>query len=180
MKKTFPKWKTIRIPQYDYSQEGCYFITICTKNREKILSKIVGVGIPDDPLNQYTENQLKNNNEYKIKLKKFGIIVEKYINSINKTYKNMRIDNYVIMPNHIHMICVLEKNKSGSSRTPTPTNARIPFLISTFKRLINRECKEILWQRNYYEHIIRNEKEYLRILEYIENNPLNWIYDKYY
>ncbi len=168
MKKELPKRKNIRIPEYDYSQNGYYFITICTKNKEKILSIIVGVGVPDDP---------SYNNEYEIRLTMFGLIAEKFINSINNTYKDIKIDNYVIMPNHIHMICGIEKYEGGS---PTPTNAKIPFLISTFKRLTNKKCNQFIWQRNYYEHIIRNEKEYIRILEYIEYNPLNWIYDKYY
>lgn len=85
------------------------------------------------------------------------------------------------MPNHIHFVVdIVEGNVSGSSGTPTPTNQKIPFLISTLKRLTNREAKINLWQRNYYEHVIRNEKEYYGILEYIEYNPYNWKKDKYY
>ena len=85
------------------------------------------------------------------------------------------------MPNHIHFIAeIIEKNIIGSPKDVTPTNQKIPFLISTFKRLINREVKMNLWQRNYYEHVIRNEKEYYGILEYIEYNPYNWRKDKYY
>lgn len=116
-----------------------------------------------------------------INLYKYGNVVKKYINSINNTYKDLNICNYVIMPNHIHFIVeIIEEDISGSSRTPTPTNAKIPFIISTFKRLTNKESKIKLWQRNYYEHIIRNEKEYLRILEYIEYNPLRWNKDIYF
>lgn len=98
----------------------------------------------------------------------------------SKKFQYRKIDNYVIMPNHVHMICIIQRNSKESSRTPTPTNAQIPFLISTFKRLINKECNKAIWQRNYYEHVIRNEKEYLKILEYIENNPFNWGNDKYF
>lgn len=68
----------------------------------------------------------------------------------------------------------------GSLRTPTPTNATIPALISTFKRLTNKEIGNKIWQRNYYEHVIRNEREYIEIIQYINNNPINWNKDKYF
>ena len=84
------------------------------------------------------------------------------------------------MPNHVHMVCVISKNNNESSRTPNRTKVQIPFLVSTFKRFINKECNNSIWQRNYYEHVIRNEKEYINILEYIENNPFNWKNDKYF
>ncbi len=179
MENILPKRKNIRIPEYDYSQNGYYFITICTKHRQKILSKIVGVGVPDDPLQKHTNNKMQIYDIPKIQLTKNGIIVEEYIKSINKTYKDIKINDYIIMPNHIHMICIIEKQENGSSRTPTPTNAKIPFLISTFKRLINKRCNQSIWQRGYYEHVIRGESEYLSILEYIENNPLKWEEDIY-
>jgi len=74
----------------------------------------------------------------------------------------------------------LSKGWGHSSRTQLPTNAILPALISTYKRLTNKEFKIPIWQRNYYEHIIRNEKEYLKIVEYIENNPNNWLNDEMY
>jgi len=88
---------SIRLKDYDYSKEGMYFITICTKNRECILSEItnVGVGVPDDP---------------KLQLTDIGCIVEKHINNINKTYKNVAIYEYIIMPNHVHMIINIDEN----------------------------------------------------------------------
>ena len=159
MKNNLQKRKKLRIPKYDYSSEGLYFLTICTKDRKCILSEIK-----------------QDDKSHKIELLTCGKITEKYIESINNIYTDVKIDNYIIMPNHVHFICCV----CGSSRTPTPTNQRIPALISTMKRLINKESNEKVWQRNYYEHIIRNEKEYLAILEYIENNPYNWEKDKYY
>lgn len=164
MEHKLPKRKNIRIPEYNYSKSGFYFLTICINNREKLLSQII-----------YNENK----NEATVKLSSIGKISEKYIKSINETYKNINIYDYVIMPNHIHMICEIVQN-SGSSGTPTPTNHTIPFIVSTFKRLTNKEVGNKIWQRNYYEHIIRNEKEYLEILEYICYNPLRWNKDKYF
>ncbi len=164
MEHKLPKRKNIRISKYNYSKSGFYFLTICVYNREKLLSQII-----------YDENK----NEASVELSSIGKISEKYIKSINQIYKNINICDYVIMPNHIHMICEIIQN-NGSSGTPTPTNHTIPFIVSTFKRLTNKEIGNKIWQRNYYEHIIRNEKEYLEILEYIYNNPLRWNKDKYF
>ena len=154
---------------------------MCIQNRENILGEIVnhknvGVGALDNP---------------KIALSDIGKIIEKHIKRTNQIYENIIIDKYVIMPNHLHCIIIIDENgeagllrvpDTGSSRAPTPTmaNATIPALISTFKRFVNKECGYSIWQRNYYEHIIRNEKEYYRIAEYIKNNPMNWKEDKYY
>ena len=168
------KRKSIRLKDYDYSKEGCYYITICIKNRKEILSKIetyntklksndVGVGVPDDP------------KKIHIKLTTYGEIIEKQIKDINKIYNDIRIENYIIMPNHVHMIIELTRQENGSSRTPTPTNAKILLIVSTLKRLTNKEIENKIWQRNYYEHIIRNEKEYYEIIKYMQNNPVRWI-----
>ena len=156
MEKLLKTRKKIRISNYDYSNEGKYFITMCVQNRECILS------------------QIKSN---QIQLLKYGKITEKYIASINNIYNDLKITHYIIMPNHVHFICeLILKYKENTKRV----NERIPFIISTLKRFINKECKEKIWQRNYYEHIIRNEKEYLNIIKYINNNPYNWKDDTYY
>jgi len=160
MEKNYNVRKNLRISKYNYSSVGFYFITICTKNRECILSKI------------YYKNL-----EPILKLSKLGKITEKYINAINKTYENIKINYYSIMPNHLHFICEINnKEKNCLSRA----NEKIPFIISTLKRLSNKECNRKIWQRNYYEHIIRNEEEYLRIIKYIKDNPFNWKNDIYY
>ncbi len=155
--------KQIRMPEYNYSSEGLYFITICTQNRQCILSHI-----------NYTSNSLEAN----LELLPFGKITEKYINSINDTYDDIKITDYVIMPNHVHFICSILVGKSDSKTSSA--NKRLPSLISTFKRFINNECNKKIWQRNYYEHIIRNEKDYIKILEYIKENPYNWKKDTYF
>ena len=162
--KDLPKRKNIRLDEFDYSKNGYYYITICTKNREKILGEIVGDGVLDVP---------------KMKLSYFGVIAENVINNINNFYDDIVFDKYVIMPNHIHLIIKIQ-NQDGLSRTPTPTNSTISKIVSTFKRFCNREYKINIWQRSFYEHIIRNEDDYLKISEYIINNPLNWKKDSEY
>lgn len=162
MKDSLPKRKNIRLKSYDYSLEGYYFITICIKKRLGLLGKInVGVALQGDP--------------NIINLSKEGEIVKKHIENCSKKITNILIDEYIIMPNHIHLIIALTNN--GSPRTATPT---IPKIINSFKSIVSKEIGYAIWQRNYYEHVIRNKKEYLMIKQYIINNLYNWEEDKYY
>jgi len=78
------------------------------------------------------------------------------------------------MPNHIHLIIALS---NGSPRSATPT---IPKIINAYKSIVSKEIGYSIWQRNYYEHVIRNEKEYYEIKNYIQNNIINWEMDKYF
>ena len=128
-KKELPKRKDLRFKQYDYSSVGAYFVTICIKDRKRILSHIikpsVGVGALDDPLTP------------EIRLTKVGELIEKYLLS-SENIPGVKIDRYVIMPDHIHVIILLYPDKyamrkDGSSRAPTPTNAMLPHIVSTFK-----------------------------------------------
>ncbi|WP_317855027.1 transposase [Chakrabartyella piscis] len=169
-----PKRKSLRLQSYDYSQNGAYFITICTQNKKCILGDIgmdtgdiVGDGVLDIPF---------------IMLSHYGKIVEQTILDIAKTYDDVEIPKYIIMPNHIHMIVHIENKKNGLSRTPTPTraNARIPSMVSTLKRFSNKKCGESIWQRSYHEHVIRNQTSYEEIWQYIDTNPIKWELDCYY
>ena len=147
------KRKPTRLKNFDYSTKGRYFITICTVKKEKaIFGKIKRESLQTEPYIQLTG---------------YGEIVKKQIEEINSVYDDVNIYPYVIMPNHIHFIVEID----GSSGTPTPTNARIPVIVSTFKRMTNKKFGFNIWQRGYNDHIIRNDEDYLRIAEYIINNP---------
>ena len=159
----YPKRKSTRLKDYDYSSEGAYFITICTHNKQKILCDIVGGGALDAP---------------KIKLSTIGGIVEKYILSSNNI-PEISVEKYVIMPNHIHLI-LLVKNNIGTSKAPSPTNNIISHSISTLKRFVNRDVGENIFQRSFYDHIIRGENDYLKIWNYIDTNPQKWEEDCFY
>ena len=154
-----PERKQNRLQNYDYSQNGAYFITICVRERKKILSNIiVGTGVLDCP---------------KIYLSKYGEIADKYINQLNDFYDNIFVDKYVIMPDHIHMIIRID---SGQSGTPVPTvvdnkNSEVAKFVSTFKRFCNKEYGLNIWQSRYFDHIIRNQNDYDEVWKYIENNP---------
>lgn len=165
---------SIRIKQFDYSKPGIYFITICTQNRENILSKIINNGVGAG-LVSAQENQITILGQ---------MIKETYLN-LEKEFNNIKLHEYIIMPNHIHGI--IEIYKRADTR-PAPT---IGDIICSFKSRTSLKCikgieegiykpfNKRIWQRNYYEHIIRNEKEYFKIQEYIKNNPLNWENDKF-
>ena len=152
-----PQRKPTRLSAYDYGSPGAYFITICTEDRRCILSKIlVGDGVLDVPC---------------VRLLPYGKIVENTLQEIVKTYSWLTLDQYVIMPNHIHLLLRIEYN--GPSGTPAPTNTTegkpvpantaLPKLISTFKRFTNKRCGVELWQRSFHDHVVRGENDYLEI-----------------
>lgn len=156
-----PKRKNSRLPEYDYNTPGAYFITICTKDRKCLLAEIVGDVAPDVPQNRLT---------------KMGRIVQNYIRT-GERINGVIVDKYVIMPNHIHLIVFVE---GGTSRATSPTKAIIPRFVAALKRFTNQEIGLNIFQRSYHDHIIRNEKDYLRIWEYMENNPKQWELDCFY
>ncbi len=158
-----PKRKPTRLKDYDYNTSGAYFITICTHNKQKILCNIVGGGAFDAP---------------KITLSKTGEIVKKYILSTNNIH-GITVDKYVIMPNHIHLILLVE-NENGPSWAPSPTNNTISHTVSTLKRFVNKEIGQNIFQRSFHDHIIRDEKDYLKIWNYIDINPQKWEEDCFY
>ena len=116
-----------------------------------------------------------------VELTKYGHIVDEQIKTMNEIYKNINVQHYVIMPNHIHLIIEID-NADGTSGRPSPTrsNSLISQYISTLKRFTNKNCGADLWQRSYYDHIIRNEADYMEKAEYILTNPDRWAEDEYY
>lgn len=155
------KRKANRLKEYNYSRNGAYFVTICTKDKKHILSKIIG-GVGEG-LCALPQNQLTS----------IGIAVDKCINYITRKYININIDKYVIMPNHVHMIIKL-KETCGHENSP------LHKIIGELKSYATYKFKQQLWQRSFHDHIIRNENDYLKIWEYIDNNPLKWELDCYY
>ncbi len=159
------KRKPTRLKRYDYSTPGMYFLTVCTKDRKSILGKIVGCGDFDTP---------------QIILSEYGTILDKYINLMNKKYSHIKVDKYVIMPNHFHLILNITDYKCGASETAAPYNNETPKFISLLKRYCNREYDENIWQRSYHDHIIRSDKDYRKIWEYIDTNIIRWKNDCFY
>ena len=158
-----PNRKPNRLPDYDYSQNSAYFITVCTHNRKHILST-VGTPLPGCP------------QEAEIHLLPHGIIAEKYIKQIDSFYNYLSVDKYVIMPDHIHfLIRIKETGGHPGTGVPTPRTSIVARFVGTFKRFCNKEYGENIWQSRYYDHVIRNPQDYDEVWEYIENNPRKWI-----
>ncbi|MBL7074123.1 transposase [candidate division KSB1 bacterium] len=170
--------RSIRLKEYDYSQAGVYFITICTKNRECLFGRVV--------------NGL-------MELSPFGVIAHQFWFEIPKHFDNVELDEFNAMPNHIHGIIEITSdnqiayNVGAIRELPLP---KLPIHVQRRKMLIPRivgyykmnTAKRInqmrntpgipVWQRNYYEHIIRNEDDLNKIRRYIINNPIKWESDR--
>lgn len=158
--------KAIRLQGYDYSQAGEYFVTICAKDREHIFGKI---------------------KEGRMLLNGFGEIVAWCWKDLPNHYPNVQVDEFVVMPDHVHgIIVIIEPDLVGEGSEPSPTR-RYPLseIVRSFKTFSARRINECrgtpglsVWQRNYFEHIIRDERALEKIREYIISNPEMWIGDE--
>ena len=178
--------KSIRLQGYDYSQEGCYFITICTKNRDPVFGSIL---------------------EGVMRLSNFGIIVAETWHDLENHNPDIQLDEFVIMPNHVHGIIQIYERKhsalvgAGSKPAPdsksileraghgpAPTeskNVSLPEIVRQFKTYSAKRINEMrgtrgvpVWQRNYYDRIIGTTQEYENAARYIFDNPMNWENDE--
>jgi putative transposase len=170
--------KSIRLPDYDYSQNGAYFVTICSYQRNHVFGEI-------------NDGQLFYN--------EIGTIVKQCWNEIPDHFSDVILLDSIIMPNHIHGIIVIQNDDDLNRNRPIegatccaptkdPNNkiseGSLGAIIRSFKgavtKIVNSKSLSIqtpLWQRGYYEHIIRNERELQKISDYIALNPLNWAKD---
>ena len=151
-----PVRKTTRLRTYNYSSGGAYFITICTT--DVVLSNIVARDFvcPE------------------VRLTSVGEVIEKNIKQINRA-ENVSVEHYVIMPDHIHMIVFINDTMGEKEKGKDPANERIPQVVSVFKRLSQKDVGRKIFQRGYYDHIIRNDKDYEVKWQYIDDNPANWL-----
>lgn len=182
--------RSIRLKGYDYSQAGLYFVTICTQNSECLFGEVY-------------ENQIQQNNA--------GTMIEKWWFELPNKFKNIRLHEFIVMPNHIHGIVQIINPVGADLRVCPELNTAINFtkippsekagahlgaplhtVVQWFKTMTtNNYIQQVknhdwqrfdgkLWQRNYHEHIIRNEPVYLKISEYIQTNPQKWSDDIYF
>ncbi len=159
------KRKRNRLKEYDYSQAGYYFITICVNDRKDYFGKI---------------------DNSSCKLNEYGKMVEQILEKIPIIYPYLELDYYVIMPNHIHIIIIIDPSNVNvvtgrdlsQKDEPKPKIKSLSELIGAFKTMSSKELhqkglKEFKWQRSFYDRILRNEKELYQIRKYIEQNPLS-------
>ena len=160
--KELPKRKLLRLKNFDYSTPGAYFITLCTHNRKCILSRVVGA-IHESP---------------ELKLTDYGRIINEIIQNIPQRYKSS-INSYVVMPNHIHLIIMINDREELRAIRESPLRGRsvISKLIGYIKMNSSKEIHNlygdtVVWQRGFHDHIIRDRQDYEKIAKYIYENPL--------
>ncbi|WP_446007868.1 transposase [Candidatus Electrothrix sp.] len=194
--------RSIRLRGYDYTRAGAYFVTICVQHRECLLGHIsVPAAVGADP-------RVCPGISSEIHLTDAGRMVQKIWDEIPDNYPGVDIDEFRVMPNHIHGIIVLtdpvvgadphvrpidppsRQNHQGQAQGPAPTEPlSLPDVVQRYKSLTTNQYIDgvkqngwqpfpgKLWQRNYWDHVIRNENELHRIREYIRNNPARWQQD---
>ena len=156
-----PKRKPNRLTEYDYSTPNAYFITVCTQNRKNLFWTDVEAVI-DRPEN--------------IPLTNLGMMVKQVIYDITRHYPAITVDHAVVMPNHIHLLLQINTDVDGRPMA-APT---ISTVINQTKGIISKKAGFSVWQKGFYDHVIRGEQDYSDILTYIERNPGKWTEDKLY
>ena len=155
---------SIRLKGYDYSQAGAYFVTVCTEGRQCLFGDVI---------------------DERMKLNEAGRMVQQTWENLPTRFSSVTLDTLMVMPNHVHGIIAIvgaEPNRGAAGSPPT-----LGDIIRAFKSIsairVNRllaRSGQPLWQRNYYEHIIRDEDEMNRIRQYVEDNPARWEMDEYH
>ena len=162
--REYPKRKQMRLPAYDYAENGLYFITVCTRTRGQEVLCSVGDGLRAVPPGSVCLTEL-------------GQIVDQAIQKIPSRYKGVSVDTYCIMPDHIHLLVVLEAGRDRARPLPDIIG-RMKSYTDWQYRLLGAPFGPKLWQRGYYDHVIRNQCDLRNTRQYILNNPRKWIQDK--
>lgn len=163
----YPKRKLPRLNDYDYATPGVYFITICTHSKKCVFGKIV-------PSNNVGEAYMVYS--------PIGEIARKCLLDAESHYENMKVDNWVIMPNHVHILLQITERIN-----PFPTKKYdIPNIVGKYKAAVTRSVGNAfmhsgkLWQSSFYDHVVRNDEDYQNIWQYISGNPSKWLEDRFY
>jgi REP element-mobilizing transposase RayT len=162
--------ESTRLKNWDYSSFGYYFVTICTRNRECLFGNIV---------------------DGEIVLSEIGKIAKQYWLGIPNHFQNAKLDEFVIMPNHIHGIVIIDNVETPhgvslqqrQNKFSKPIPGSLSMVINQYKSTVTRWCRkngynDFAWQSRFYDHIIRNENSLRKIREYINNNPMKWDIDE--
>ena len=178
----FKERKNVKLKRFDYSSAGSYFITICVRDRMRVLSTVLR--------NEVYTNKSSNLSEFignispfqfgeiTVKLSGCGEIVERELLKLPDRYTGVFVDAYIIMPDHIHAIVRISSKQEESNKKVT-----LHEIVGGFKSLASRACYkkygiEKIFQRSYMEHIIRDSAEYDEIAEYIRKNPNRWYHSE--
>jgi putative transposase len=158
--------RSIRLPGYDYTQAGAYFVTIVTHNREMLFGEVV---------------------DGEIRLNEFGEIAKREWERLRKRFRHIELGAFIIMPNHVHGIIIIHDNGRGTADNENfgkPVSGSIPTMVRSYKSAVALRINYArpgdstpVWQRNYHERIIRNDREMGNIWRYIQSNPVMWADD---
>jgi REP element-mobilizing transposase RayT len=166
--------ESIRVTEWDYSSNGYYFVTICTKNQECFFGNVI---------------------DSKVVLTSIGEIARQYWQAIPEHFQEVKLDEFIVVPNHLHGIVIISnvetchgmslQKPSNRNIFTKPLSGPLSTVINQYKCTVTRECRKIgysdfSWQSRFYEHIIRNEKSLQKIRQYIMNNPVKWELDEYH
>ncbi len=154
-----PVRKGGRLPDYDYSQPGVYFVTLCTYDRREIFWDAVGASSARPQI---------------ARLSPAGEAVRREIDTISASYPAVSIDNYSIMPDHVHILLRIDCDESGRAML-APT---VSTVVQQLKGRVSKKLGAGVWQKSFYDHIIRSESDYKETWEYIESNPSKWLEKK--
>ncbi len=149
---SFPQRKPNRLTQYDYSQAGVYFVTICAKNRIPVF---------------WNDLRLIRDHPDSIPLSEIGLIVDQAILKIADIYPYVVLETYCIMPDHLHLLLRVQTAEDGRTMC-APTVSRI---VKHLKEAVTKQIGQPIWQKSYYDHVIKDEVDHQQVFDYIESNP---------
>ena len=159
-----------RMQSWDYSKNAAYHVTICTQNKIHLFGNVV---------------------DEKMNLNETGFLAEKYWCEIPEHFSFVKLDEFVIMPNHVHGIIIIDKpNRDkavpclyGNDRFQNQGKESLSSIVGSFKSIVTKYARKIdlqfAWQPRFYEHIIRDRQDYLNTIDYIRDNPKKWQEDEY-
>jgi REP element-mobilizing transposase RayT len=147
----YPKRKRLRLEGFDYSRAEAYFVTICTREHRSLFGEVA-------------------NGE--MRLNDAGNCVWRCWEEIPRHFPNVATDAFVVMPNHVHGILVFDEPRAGHARP-------LHVVIAGFKAAVSRHLGQSIWQRGYYEHVIRNQHDWSDCAAYIDANPAQWATSPY-
>ncbi len=174
MEDSYHTRKHHRLKNFDYSSPYAYYVTICTSERQKILSTI---GVQNNDLTDLYDNE-SDKLRYEIvrkhtpQLTELGKLVDKAINNIPSIYDNVSIGPYIIMPDHVHMIFRIRRPESNHEKAVS-----VGRIIKGIKQYVSAKANREIWQKSYYDHVIRNDRDYEEIAKYINNNGMHWYHE---
>jgi len=158
----YPVRKTTRLTTIPYDQPGSYFITVCTANREKLFWSPA-----QPPAESVGADIIRPQHQ----LSKIGQVLDQSVQKISTIYPAVKVDHYMIMPDHIHLLITIEPHGEVGGRIISAPTKGIPTIVGQMKRAVTKAVGRPIWQKGYHDHVIRNDRDYQEIWKYIETNP---------